>query len=150
MTAAALRFQLRMAVAVVAAATVTAAAAQGPGPAGGRQGGGAPAPAGQGGAPAEGRQGGPPPTARAAAPIDFTGQWVSIVTEDWRWRMVTPPKGDYASVPLNPEGRKLADAWDLQMDNSSGNQCRAFGAAAIMRMPTRVRISWQDDSTLKL
>ena len=101
-------------------------------------------------APAGGRQGGPPPTARAAAPVDLTGQWVSVVTEDWRWRMVTPPKGDYASVPLNPEGRKLADAWSLDADNSAGNQCRAFGAAAIMRLPLRVRISWQDDSTLKL
>ena len=101
-------------------------------------------------APPAGRQGGPPPTARAAAPVDLTGQWVSIVTEDWRWRMVTPPKGDYASVPLNAEGRKLADAWSLDADNAAGNQCRAFGAAAIMRVPTRVRISWQDDSTLKL
>ena len=48
----------------------------------------------------------PPPTPQAAAPIDLTGNWVSVVTEDWRWRMVTPPKGDFASVPLNPEGRK--------------------------------------------
>ena len=89
-------------------------------------------------------------TARSAAPVDLTGQWVSVVTEDWRWRMVTPPKGDYASVPLNPEGRKAADAWDLSADNAAGNQCRAFGAAGLMRMPTRVRISWQDDNTLKL
>ncbi|MBI4264933.1 MAG: hypothetical protein HY657_11205 [Acidobacteria bacterium] len=101
-------------------------------------------------APAGARQGGPPPTARSAAPIDLTGQWVSVVTEDWRWRMVTPPKGDYASIPLNPAGRKLADGWDLAADNAAGNQCRAFGAAAIMRMPTRARISWQDDSTVKL
>ena len=98
----------------------------------------------------QGRQGGPPATARSAAPVDLTGQWVSVVTEDWRWRMVTPPKGDYASVPLNPEGRKAADAWDLSADNAAGDQCRAFGAAGLMRMPTRVRISWQDDSTLKL
>jgi hypothetical protein len=34
----------------------------------------------------EGR-GGPPPTPQAAAPFDMTGYWVSIVTEDWRWRM---------------------------------------------------------------
>ena len=40
---------------------------------------------------------GPPPpqrSARESAPIDLTGQWVSIVTEDWRFRMVTPPAGD--------------------------------------------------------
>jgi hypothetical protein len=97
-----------------------------------------------------GRQAGPPPPPRAAAPGDQTGQRVSIVTEDWRWRMVTPAKGDYAGVPLNAEGRKVADAWDLAADNAAGNQCRAFGAAAIMRVPARIRISWQDDSTLKL
>jgi hypothetical protein len=94
--------------------------------------------------------GGPPPTARAAAPFDLTGNWVSLITEDWRWRMWTPPKGDYSSVPINPEGRRVADAWDLNADNSSGNQCRAFGAAAIMRQPTRLRITWQDDATLKI
>ena len=45
----------------------------------------------------------PPPVPRAAAPIDLTGYWVSIVTQDWRWRMVTPRKGDYEGVPLTPE-----------------------------------------------
>jgi hypothetical protein len=93
---------------------------------------------------------GPPPTARGGAPIDFTGTWASMVTEDWRWRMVTPPKGDVASVPVSAEGRKAAAAWDLAADNAAGNQCKAFGVGGIMRQPGRVRISWQDDSTLKL
>jgi hypothetical protein len=97
-----------------------------------------------------GRAAGPPPTPRAGAPIDFTGTWVSVVTEDWRWRMVTPPKGDVASVPVSGEGRKAAAAWDLNADNTAGNQCKAFGVGGIMRQPGRVRISWQDDSTLKL
>ena len=78
---------------------------------------------------------GPPPTAQASAPLDLTGYWVSIVTEDWLWRMVTPPKGDVASIPLNAAGRKVADAWDLARDNASGEQCKAFGAAAVMRIP---------------
>jgi hypothetical protein len=95
-------------------------------------------------------RGGPPPTPRAAAAFDLSGTWVAVVTEDWRWRMVTPPKNDAASVPLNPEGRKVAAAWDLDQDNASGNQCRAFGAAAIMRQPLRVQVSWQDDRTLKI
>ena len=93
---------------------------------------------------------GPPPTARQQAPFDLTGYWVSIVTEDWRWRMVTPAKGDYASLPLNDEGRKTADAWDLAKDKANGVECKAFGAAAIMRIPTRVHITWQDDDTLKI
>jgi hypothetical protein len=105
---------------------------------------GAQPPAGQQAAPA------PPRTARTAAPIDLTGYWVSVVTEDWRWRMMTPPKGDYASVPLNAEGRRIADAWDLARDESSGNACKPFGVAGLMRMPGRVHISWQDDDTLKV
>ena len=58
--------------------------------------------------------------AREGALIDLAGQWVSVITEDWRWRMVTPPKGDTASVPLNPAGRKIAEAWDLNADRASG------------------------------
>jgi hypothetical protein len=92
----------------------------------------------------------PPQPARQAAPIDLIGTWVSVVTEDWRWRMVTPPKGDVASVPVTAEGRKVAQSWDLAADTASGNQCKAFGVGGIMRQPGRLRISWQDDETLKL
>jgi hypothetical protein len=98
-------------------------------------------------------RGGPPPVPavpRAAAPIDLTGYWVSVVTEDWRYRMVTPPKGDYASVPLNDEARKLADAWDPAKDEASGDQCKSYGVANIMRVPGRVHITWQDDNTVKI
>src|SRR5215471_19919027 len=91
-----------------------------------------------------------PPTPRAAAPIDLTGYWVSIVNEDWRWRMVTPPKGDYSSVPLNDAGRKVADGWDAAKDEAEGLQCKAYGAAGIMRLPTRLRITWADGQTLKM
>ncbi len=92
----------------------------------------------------------PPRTGKAAAPVDFTGNWVSVVSEDWRWRMVTPIKGDFASVPLNAEGRKLGDAWDPAKDEAAGNQCRSYGAAAIMRVPGRLQITWQDDNTLRI
>jgi hypothetical protein len=89
-------------------------------------------------------------TPRATAPIDLTGYWVSIVNEDWRWRMMTPAKGDYASVPLNDAGRKAADAWDFAQDQASGNVCKPFGVGNIMRMPGRLHITWQDDKTLKI
>jgi len=95
-----------------------------------------------------GQQG--PASARADAPVDLTGMWVSVVTEDWRWRMRTPPKGDYASVPLTPAAVTVADAWDPARDAAAGEQCRPYGAAAIMRVPGRVRISWNDDATLKV
>jgi hypothetical protein len=91
-----------------------------------------------------------PPNAKAGAPVDLTGQWVSLVTEDWRYRMITPAKGDYASVPINPEGRKFADTWDPAKVEAEGAQCRAYGAAAVMRVPGRVRVSWADDDTLKI
>ena len=64
--------------------------------------------------------------------------------------MVTPAKGDYASVPLNAEGRKVADTWDPAKDEAAGEQCRSYGAPAIMRVPGRVHIDWQDDNTLKV
>src|SRR6266850_4433196 len=91
---------------------------------------------------------GPPPTPKAAAPIDITGNWVSIVTEDWRWRMLTPKKGDTSSIPVSPEGKKLVDAWDPAKAGADG--CKAYGAAAIMRVPGRLKISWEDEKTLKV
>jgi hypothetical protein len=91
-----------------------------------------------------------PGTPRTGALIDLTGQWVSVITEDWRWRMITPPKGDTASVPLNPAGRKLADAWDLEADRASGNLCKAFGPPGLIRQPGRLRIRWESDSALLL
>src|SRR4051812_8102936 len=97
-----------------------------------------------------GGRGGPPLAPQAAAVIDVTGYWVSMVNEDWRWRMVTPPKGDYASIPLNAEGKKTADAWDPVRDETAGLQCKAYGAAGLMRLPIRMHIAWADDKTLKL
>ena len=89
---------------------------------------------------------GPPLSPWAAAPIDLTGYWVSVVNEDWRWRMVTPPKGDYASVPMTDEARKVADTWDVSKDGS----CMAYGMAGLMRIPTRVHITWEGDNVLKI
>lgn len=94
---------------------------------------------------------GPPPprSAKEAAQTDFTGNWVAQVTEDWRWRMLTAPVGDTEGIPMNPAGIEQAKKWDLAADNAAGNQCKAYGAGAIMRQPTRVRVSWADDNTLK-
>jgi hypothetical protein len=95
---------------------------------------------------------GPPPrlSAKDAAPEDITGYWVSVVTEDWRWRMLTPAKGDFTSIPLNAEGRKVTEAWDPAKDIAAGDQCKAYGAPGVMRLPTRLHITWQDDNTLKI
>src|SRR5207247_238742 len=92
----------------------------------------------------------PPQMPREMAPIDLTGYWVSIVTEDWRFRMVTPPKGDFASVPLNQEGIRVGNQWDPAKDEAAGEQCKSYGAPAIMRIPGRLHITWADDSTLQI
>ena len=89
-------------------------------------------------------------TPRAAAPFDPTGYWVAIISEDWRWRMITPAKGDFPSIPMSREGQRVAEAWDPAKDTAAGEQCRAYGAPGLMRGPTRLHITWQDDNTLKL
>jgi hypothetical protein len=97
-----------------------------------------------------GRGAAPVRTPKEAAPIDLTGYWVSQITGDWRFRMVTPPKGDFTGLPLNAEARKIANAWDPAKDQAAGEQCKSFGAPALMRVPGRLHITWQDDQTLKL
>lgn len=91
-----------------------------------------------------------PASPRESAPIDLTGYWVAVVSEDWRMRMATPRKGDYESVPLNSAGRAAADAWNLDADNAAGLQCKAFGVGGLMRQPGRLHISWEDDDTLRV
>ena len=91
-----------------------------------------------------------PLTPKANAPEDITGHWVSIVTEDWRFRMVTPAKGDYASVPLNGAGRGMANNWDPAKDEAAGEQCKSYGAPALMRVPGRLHITWPDENTIKV
>lgn len=102
--------------------------------------------------PVSAQRGAPPPapTPRAAAPIDLTGYWVAFVNEDWRYRMITPPKGDYRGVPITKEALQIVNTWDPAADEAAGNQCKSYGAAAIMRVPGRIHITWQDDSTMRL
>jgi hypothetical protein len=97
-----------------------------------------------------GQRGGPPPTARASAPFDITGWWVSLVTDDWEYRMVTPSKGRVDFLPANQAGRAVADAWDPAKDEAAGEQCKGYGAAGIMKQPTRMHITWENDNSLKV
>jgi hypothetical protein len=89
----------------------------------------------------------PPKSAKEEAPIDLTGYWTSIVTQDWLYRMRTPPKGDYSGVPLNKAGKQAADAWDPAKE---ADPCKAYGAAGLMRIPGRLHITWTDDYTLRI
>jgi hypothetical protein len=98
--------------------------------------------------PAGGRGGAQTP--KAASPIDLTGYWVSVVNEDWRYRMVTPAPGDYQGVPMTGEARKVADAWDPSKDEAAGEQCKSYGAPALLRVPELLHITWQDDRTMRL
>jgi hypothetical protein len=92
----------------------------------------------------------PARTPMADAPFDPTGYWVSLVSDEWRYRMLTPPKGNVDYVPVNPEGRRVAEAWDSAKDEGGGEQCKGYGAVGVMRLPGRLHISWVDDSTLRI
>jgi hypothetical protein len=99
------------------------------------------------------QRGGPPQPVRspqAIAPFDPTGYWVAIVSDEWRYRMLTPPKGNFDYVPLNAEGQRVARAWDPEKDEAAGEQCRAYGAGGIMRLPMRLHITWADEGTLRM
>jgi hypothetical protein len=99
----------------------------------------------------QGRQGaGAAASAKDGAPVDLTGYWVTVVTEDWRYRMVTPARGDHPSVPLNAAGNAVANGWDPARDEAAGETCKAYGAAGVMRTPGRLHITWQDEATLKI
>jgi hypothetical protein len=91
-----------------------------------------------------------PTPGKSAAPIDITGYWVAVITEDWRYRMVTPNKGDYFGIPLNQASKKVADAWDPAKDEAAGEQCKTYGAANFMRVPGRLHIIWENDDALKV
>jgi len=99
---------------------------------------------------AQGRGGQAAASPQAAAPIDLTGYWVSMVTDNWTYRVITPPKGDYLYLPLNADARRVADTWDPAKDEAAGEQCKGYGPIGVMRMPTRLHITWQDPNTIKL
>jgi hypothetical protein len=89
-------------------------------------------------------------SARDAAPIDLTGYWVSYVTENWRYRMVTPARGEYRRIPASPAAVPIINAWDPAADERAGNACRSYGAAGLLSVPGRLRFTWQDAETLRL
>src|SRR5438309_8445012 len=122
-----------------------------------------------------GARGGPPATAKARAPIDLTGYWTAVITEDWHTRMLTAPRGDFGSgppgaiinpnsgpigagdnpssqgnIPYNVKGAQAALKWDPAKDEAEGNSCKAYGAPGVMRQPTHLHVTWQDDNTLKI
>jgi hypothetical protein len=98
-------------------------------------------------------QGAPPPmpakSPKEMQPYDLTGYWVSIVDENWRFRMVTPPKGDFEGIFLTPKAMDIANAWNPEKDQAEGLACKAYGGAAIMQVPTRMHITWMGDDKMK-
>jgi hypothetical protein len=98
---------------------------------------------GRGGAPAA------PANARAAAATDVTGYWVSLIVDEWRFR-VTPQKGDILYLPINNEARRVANDWDPSKDEADGKSCKAYGAVGVMQRPGRLHITWENDDTLRI
>lgn len=91
-----------------------------------------------------------PLTPRNAAQIDLTGYWVSVITQDWLYRMFTPKGGDLGSVPLNATGQALAKEWDPSRAVRQQAQCKAYGAPGVMRQPGRMHIFWENERTLRI
>lgn len=92
----------------------------------------------------------PPAPPREGAQFDMTGYWVAVVTEDYQWRMITPPRGDFSNLPLTGAAVEVANRWDPDADRAAGVACRPFGAPGIMRLPVRLHVSWEDDTTLRM
>ena len=103
--------------------------------------------------PPGGRGGAPnavPPSARDQAPWDPSGYWVSLITQNWRWRMVVVGPGDYIGIPINAEAKRIADTFNRAEAEAAGKQCEAHGGGIVMDLPERIRIGWQDANDLKV
>jgi len=48
--------------------------------------------------------------------------------------MITPDKGDFSSVPLNPEGRRVANTWDPEKDEADGINANLMAQQPVMRV----------------
>ena len=66
-----------------------------------------------------------------------------VITQDWRWRMVTLPA--ISGLSVDPEAR-IADAWDPAKTPPASS---ADHGAPGLRASGRLHITWQDDNTLK-
>ena len=91
--------------------------------------------------------GGPAASPREAAPVDLAGTWVSLVTEDWIERMSPDSPGSGTGGGFGGGGGGGRGGGGPE-PAASQDPCAAYGAGGIMRVPGRVRISWQDDDTL--
>jgi hypothetical protein len=97
-----------------------------------------------------GRAGGPPPSAEESAPVDLTGTWVSLVTEDWIERMSPDSPASGSGGGAFGFGRGRGGAGAAAPAITSDDPCAAYGAGGIMRVPGRLKLSWQDENTLLL
>src|SRR4051812_14098148 len=100
-------------------------------------------------------RGAPPPAAArgavpADAPFDPAGDLGALGSDEWRYRMLTPAKGNVDYVPLNQAGRGVAQAWDPAKDAAAGEACKGYGPVGVMRLPGRLHITWVDPNTLQI
>lgn len=95
--------------------------------------------------------GGAAGSARAAAPVDLTGYWVSIVTEDWIERMSpdSPPSGVLRGGRGGGGGGARGGRGGVPAPPNP-DPCRVYGAGGSLRVPGRLNITWADDNTLKI
>ena len=98
-----------------------------------------------------GRGGGARRRPREAAAIDLTGYWVSVITEDWKYRMVTPKKGVLRHADAErrrPEGRRHLGPGARRSRRRTVQGLRRRQHHAACR--DALHITWQDANTLRI
>ena len=80
---------------------------------------------------------------RAAAGVDFTGEWAPRFHEDQPERVPGPELGDYLGIPINRAARMRGETWEASIKTLWEWQCRPYSADYIWRGPSPVRI-WKE------
>ena len=78
-----------------------------------------------------------------AAPLDLTGYWEPLITEDYKLRMHGVKKGDYNGIALTDAAKAIADRYrpDAGAEELLLDKCVPHGAVRILFTDTRLHIT---------
>jgi hypothetical protein len=77
------------------------------------------------------------------AQVDLSGNWGTVLQEDFPERIPGPELGDYLGLPINDANRLRADSWSGSRLTMPEQQCRVHVSPYIFRGPTNLRI-WEE------